>query len=197
MSKVQAMREDTGPLSVFWERVVDPDGRGMPEAIAEDIASFTGETIGEVLVKMERGKVSLKELWDQSGIDVSDPESIASFYRDQFVEAYELADWHSGRTNGVPPLNYARAALFARKNGLSRALDFGSGIGTGSLCLAEAGCEVHSADIARELLAFVGHRFARRGMRTSMIDLNDPERPTKNYYDIVTCFDVLEHVELL
>lgn len=178
----------------FWEKVVDPDGRGMPEAIAGDIASYTGEPIGVVLAKMEIGIGDFRELWLKSRIDPSDPESVASFYRDQFTEAYELANWHCGRTTGVPPLSYARAALFARDRGLRRALDFGSGIGTGSLCLASAGCEVHSADIARELLRFVGHRFTGRGLTPHLIDLNTPERPKRNYYDIITCFDVLEHV---
>ena len=177
----------------FWQSVVDPEGRGMPEAIAGEIASYTGEPVAVVLEKMATGTEDLKRLWLETRINPSDAESVASFYRDQFVEAYELANWHCGRTNGEPPLSYAHAALFAREKGLRRALDFGSGIGTGSLCLAAAGCEVHSADIANELLQFVGHRMELRGHSPRLIDLNTT-RPRKGYYDLITCFDVLEHV---
>lgn len=178
----------------LWRGVVDPDGVGMPDGIAADIASYTGEPVSVVLEKMSRAKHELKRLWEETSVDTSDAASVRSFYRDQFVEAYELADWHCGRENGVPPLNYAGAALFARRKGLCRVLDFGSGIGTGSLCLAEVGCEVHAADVARQLLDFVRHRFARRQRSIRVFDLAAGERPAANHYDLITCFDVLEHI---
>jgi SAM-dependent methyltransferase len=181
-------------LQEFWRAVIDPGQVGMAEAVAEELSAYTGEPIELVLGKMARGKGDLKQLWIDSNINANDSASVASFYREQFVEAYELADWHSGRTNGVPPLNYARAALFARQNGLHRALDFGSGIGTGSLALASVGCEVHSADIASELLKFVGFRLNRRGFAPRLLDLNTGAKPLTQYFDIITCFDVLEHV---
>ncbi len=190
---IAAITEQTR-LPDFWRALLDPNQVGMPEAMAEEISAYTREPIELVLGKMERGAEDLKQLWIASSIDPSDPASVVSFYRDQFVEAYELANWHSGRTNGVPPLNYARAALFAQQKGLRHALDFGSGIGSGSLALASVGCEVHSADIATELLKFVGFRMKRRGFITRLIDLNTQDRPLNNYYDIITCFDVLEHV---
>ncbi len=178
----------------FWEHVVDPGGIGMPAAIAGELASYTDESVEEVLRKMDSGKDDLKKLWEDSAINPEDPASVASFYRNQMVEAYELANWHCGRTNGTPPLNYAKAALFARAHGLVRALDFGSGIGTGSLCLAEMGCETHSADIAEDLLKIVGHRMRLRGHQSRAIDLLGDEKIEQKYYDIITCFDVLEHV---
>lgn len=178
----------------LWTRVVDPSGIGMQEAIAREISSYTGEPVSNVLEKMATGKDEFKQLWQRSMIDISDSKTVEGFYEDQFVEAYELADWHCGRTNGVPPLSYARAALFAQGNGLRRVLDFGCGIGTGSLCLASVGCEVHCADVGRELLKFVGHRFSQRGLFHYPIDLCAGELPRKGYYDIITCFDVLEHI---
>lgn len=178
----------------FWEKVIDPRGIGMPAAIAGELASYTGETVEEVLRKMDTGKDDLKKLWEESAINPEDPASVASFYRNQTVEAYELANWHCGRTNGTPPLNYARAALFARGKGLARTLDFGSGIGTGSLCLAEAGCETYSADIAADLLKIVEHRMKLRGHASHTIDLMGIVKPKKSFFDMITCFDVLEHV---
>jgi 2-polyprenyl-3-methyl-5-hydroxy-6-metoxy-1,4-benzoquinol methylase len=178
----------------FWRGVIDPDHLGMPEAIAGDIAAFTREPRAQVLQQMARGTKALKELWESHRIDISSPDQVERFYRDQFVEAYELANWHCGRTNGVPPLNYAHAALLARERGLARVLDFGSGIGSGSLALASVGCEVHSADIADRLLDFVEYRMRVRGFVPTTIRLSRGETPRMDYYDLITCFDVLEHI---
>jgi 2-polyprenyl-3-methyl-5-hydroxy-6-metoxy-1,4-benzoquinol methylase len=177
----------------FWSRVVDPNRVGMARAVAGEIACYTTESLDVVLDKMQRGTEDLRRLWEDSAIDVRNPADIERFYHDQFVEAYELAHWHAGGL-GVPPLHYARAALFAQRMGLRRALDFGSGIGTGCLCLAEVGCDVDAADVARQLLAFVSHRVSGRGFSLRPIDLSKGEKPQKDYYDLITCFDVLEHV---
>jgi len=181
-------------LLTFWSAVVDPHGRGMAESIAADIASYTRESIEVVLDKMNRGKDEFKQLWNASSIDTRSEASIAKFYDGQFVEAYELANWHSGQENGVPPLNYARAAFVAKTEGLVRALDFGSGIGTGALCLSAVGCEVECADVATDLLRFVDHRLSERAVHARIIKLSVGERPRQHYYDLITCFDVLEHV---
>jgi ubiquinone/menaquinone biosynthesis C-methylase UbiE len=178
----------------IWREAIDPEGIGMPESIARDIASFTGESTDLVLKKMDTGKEAFKELWEASHIDASDPKAVESFYRRQFVEAYELANWHCGREKGIPPLTYPWAAMFARRRGLKRVLDFGSGIGTGALCLLRMGCEVHLADIAQDLLQFADHRLRSRGFAPRVINLCSGSEPPHRYYDLITCFDVLEHV---
>jgi 2-polyprenyl-3-methyl-5-hydroxy-6-metoxy-1,4-benzoquinol methylase len=143
---------------------------------------------------MSSGKEDFKSLWLKSEVDVRNPSSVAEFYRDQFVEAYELGYWHAGLLNGEPPLNYAYAAWIAREHQLMRVLDFGSGIGSGSICLAKVGCEVYSADIANKLLDFVGLRMRQHGYLSHTVDLADRNRLPKNYFDLITCFDVLEHI---
>lgn len=181
-------------LLEFWRAVVDPAGLGMRFAIADEISAYTGESRDVVLGRMASGKDDLKTLWLAQGVDPENRAQVQAFYEDQFVEAYELANWHCGDTNGEPPLSYAKAALFARDQKVRRVLDFGSGIGTGSLALASVGCEVHSADIARQLLAFVEFRMTRRGYAPHPIDLTKGELPRTDYYDLITCFDVLEHI---
>lgn len=181
------------PPLEYWKSIVDPAGMGMAEAIAGEIAAFASEPMELVLQKMATGKDDLKNLWAESAVDENDPDSVRAFYRDHFVEAYELAEWHCGRMNGTPPLNYARAALLCQEQGVQRVLDYGAGIGTGSIALASAGCKVESADIARKLLELVDFRMQRRGLHPHLIDLNEHE-PRKHYYDAVICFDVLEHI---
>ena len=181
-------------LIEVWKRALDPQGVGLRTAIATDLSTFTGEPIPTVLERMAQGMEEFKKLWEGSEVNVRDPKSVAEFYRDQTVEAYELAQWHCGETTGQIPLNYARAATFATEVGAKTILDFGSGIGSGSLALAETGAEVHSADIAQNLLRLTGHRLTRRGHTPSLVDLSAGSKPTENYYDLITCFDVLEHV---
>jgi len=181
-------------LTAIWSRAVDPAGVGLPIAIATELSSYTGQRVDDVLECMANGKEDLVRLWEQRRVDPSDPSQVTAFYKDQFVEAYELADWHCGRTNGHPPLSYPHAARVAKQRGLRTALDFGSGIGTGTLCLLDSGCEVDCADIANELLMFVKHRVERRGRRVGVIDLSAGQVPAQGAYDLITCFDVLEHV---
>jgi 2-polyprenyl-3-methyl-5-hydroxy-6-metoxy-1,4-benzoquinol methylase len=188
---VSSFTEDE--LLELWHHTIDPEGIGPAEAIAQDIGSYTGEPVADVLQRMARGRDDFKRLWEHVGVDGTDARSVAAFYREQFTEAYELAEGHSGRAGGVPPLNYARAALFAQRNDLQQVLDFGSGIGSGSLCLAKVGCEVHSADVALELLKLVEHRLRRHGYQADTIDLAT-EEPRRDHYDLITCFDVLEHI---
>jgi len=102
----------------------------MPQAIASEIANYTREPAAVVLDRMARGKDEFTQRWMQLGVNVTDRAQVEAFYNQQFVEAYELADWHAGRTNGTPPLSYAHAAHVARTRHLKAALDFGSGIGT-------------------------------------------------------------------
>jgi len=181
-------------LADIWRRAIDPSNVGLAEGIADDLASFTGESVETVLARMSTGMEDFKQLWQNTDVNPSDPGSVAEFYRDQFVEAYELAQWHCGRTTGQLPLNYARATAFATEIGATRILDFGSGIGSGSIALAGTGAEVHSADVAQRLLKLVGHRLKRHGYQPTLIDLASGDKPRTAYYDLITCFDVLEHV---
>lgn len=181
-------------LAERWQAALDLRRVGIAEAIADDIASYTGETVDVVLSRMATGANDFKALWESAGVDVDRPGSVAEFYRDQLVEAYELAQWHSGRTTGQFPLNYARAATFAEELGAESILDFGSGIGSGSLTLARTGADVYSADIAQHLLRLTGHRMTRHGYTPRLIDLSAQATPTHAAYDLITCFDVLEHI---
>jgi 2-polyprenyl-3-methyl-5-hydroxy-6-metoxy-1,4-benzoquinol methylase len=181
-------------LTRLWHESLDPSGIGLARAIAADIASYTGEPIEVVTARMETAAGDFKAEWEQAQVDPTDPASVTAFYRTQIVEAYELAHWHAGLTTGKVPLNYARTAMLVREVRASRVLDFGSGIGTGSIILAGTGAEVHSADIAKNLLELTRHRLTRHGYTPRLIDLAGGEKPKSGYYDLITCFDVLEHI---
>src|SRR5215831_14414049 len=136
----------TDLLEEFWRQTLDPQNRGLCEALADDIAAYTGESRSVVDQRMRGGLDAFRQLWVSRSPDAANEQEVAAFYRDQFEEAYELADWHCGRTKGLP-LNYAFAAMVARHVGAKEVLDFGSGIGSGVLCLAKMNCSVTAADV--------------------------------------------------
>ena len=55
-------------------------------------------------------------------------------------------------------------------------------------------CEVHSADTAYELLKLVEHRFRLRGFHPVLVNRSAGETIRQGHYDLIACFDVLEHV---
>jgi cyclopropane fatty-acyl-phospholipid synthase-like methyltransferase len=86
------------------------------------------------------------------------------------------------------------AALhLALKNGCASALDFGAGVGAGSLLFARHGASVSLADISSTLLDFSKRRLAARGVPATFIDLKSEGLP-ENAYDFITAMDVFEHI---
>jgi len=75
-----------------------------------------------------------------------------------------------------------------------KCLDFGSGVGTHAIALLENGCEVTLLDVAgSELLEFAIKRIKLRHLATYITIDHESSLP-QQYYDLVICSDVLEHV---
>lgn len=115
--------------------------------------------------KMMSAKAEFEESWIQEELSPeSPPSAIESFYRNQFLEAYVLANWHAGITNDRTPLIYPMAVHHAKHLHLRHVLDYGNGIGSGALCMALVDCSITCADVADELLRFVRYRAKRHGI---------------------------------
>ena len=74
----------------------------------------------------------------------------------------------------------------------SRILDYGCGIGSDGLILAEAGYRVEFADFDNPSVDYLRWRLAKRGIEAEIHDL-DVGVPSG--YDAAIAFDVIEHVE--
>lgn len=72
-------------------------------------------------------------------------------------------------------------------------LDFASAVGVKSQIFAQLGYSTTLTDISTTMLDFAKHRFARRGLSTSFIDLNEGGLPHEAY-DVITATDVLSLV---
>lgn len=79
-----------------------------------------------------------------------------------------------------------------RKTTESSCLDFGSGVGTHAIALAENKNSVTVLDVPGPLLDFTINRFKHRNL--NCIKLNNHDELPENKFDVAICTDVLEHV---
>ena len=73
----------------------------------------------------------------------------------------------------------------------ARILDYGCGIGSDGLLLAELGYRVEFADFANPSTEYLRWRLARRGLEAPV---HDVERHVPGGFDAAYAFDVIEHV---
>jgi SAM-dependent methyltransferase len=125
-------------------------------------------------------------------VDPTDRKSIEDFYNQTESEIYELMWWHS-LSDDLSPLAYINALQFALRQGCRSCLDFGAGVGSGSVAFARQGLDVGLADISSPLLSFSRWRFEIRKLRGQFFDLKTGDLPGESF-DMVTAMDVLEHL---
>ena len=74
----------------------------------------------------------------------------------------------------------------------ARVLDYGCGIGSDGLRLLDAGLRVEFADYANPSVDYLRWRLERRGLQAPV---HDVEKHVDGGFDVVYCFDVIEHVD--
>ncbi len=109
-----------------------------------------------------------------------------SFYRASEAYLYNLTAFAMTDTK----LPYLRE-LTARLQPGARILDYGCGIGSDGLLLAELGYRVEFADFANPSTEYLRWRLARRCIEAPVHDL---DRHVPGGFDAVYSFDVIEHV---
>lgn len=111
-----------------------------------------------------------------------------AFYRSSEAYLYNLTAFAMTGTK----LPYLRDLTRAVGPGASL-LDYGSGIGSDGLCLAEAGYRVAFADFDNPSTDYLRWRLERRGIDAPIHDLD--RAPPPGGYDLAFAFDVIEHVD--
>lgn len=172
----------------------------MIETIWSDLAAFTDRDRDSIqqlaYTAAERLAVKWHRWRDKSS------RGLLEYYRaaDDFL--YELALWHT--TGEVRQRRIERTVQAAKRYGVRTVLDYGCGIGTDGICLADSGMQADLADLPTRALEFAAWRSKRYGLPVRILHIpeHDPdfagavEMLGRRYgpWDMVVCFDVIEHL---
>jgi 2-polyprenyl-3-methyl-5-hydroxy-6-metoxy-1,4-benzoquinol methylase len=158
------------------------------------LAEFTGLTEHECLLQLRASEPAAMALaWEEAGPRT--PAEIRTFYSKTDTYLWELIAWNSSQAYAGYLARVARLAKLFPPRSHPRALDYGSGVGTVGLRLAELGYEVTLADVPGSTFEFARERLRRHGSRFEILEIHDdvPSLPVQAW-DLIVSFDVLEHV---
>ena len=102
--------------------------------------------------------------------------------------------WRHSRPTGPDPRGYVAALQFARRQGCHRHLDFGAGVGSGSILFARHGFQVVAAESSPTLAEFCEWRLGVRRIPAEVIELDFGE-PPPGAFDIATVMESLSDAD--
>jgi 2-polyprenyl-3-methyl-5-hydroxy-6-metoxy-1,4-benzoquinol methylase len=155
-----------------------------------EAAEYLGIPVEEAERRVEHSGREFPEEWNRLVTDPRNPEQVIRFYSESKAELFEQIAWHSAEA--IHHRAFVASELAHRRPGRAF-LDFGSGIGSNAIVFGVSGFTVTLADVADPLLGFARWRCQKRGIPVTAIDLKHQTLGTRRF-DVVTCFDVLEHV---
>jgi SAM-dependent methyltransferase len=181
---------DESQLADEWKRIIAPRTDDVRTELVEDAAQFLGISAAEAWRRHDGAGERFRDEWTQTVADPGNVAALTEFYNRSDAELFELIEWHAN-----DPIHYRTLVLreLARGRPGRRYLDYGSGIGNDAIVFGKAGFDVTLADISDCLLAFAAWRCRRRGLTVRAIDLKREALPPLAF-DVVVCFDVLEHI---
>ncbi|HEV8643930.1 MAG TPA: class I SAM-dependent methyltransferase [Methylomirabilota bacterium] len=160
----------------------------------DDLATFTGLSREACLTRLrEYSSAEMVEAWRRA--DPRTAGDILRFYQSTDLYVWELMQWHASpsRSPYWETLGLL-AERFPATVGFRRVYDFGCGVGTDALFLAERGYEVALVDVEGPAFRFARHRFARRGRTARFLPSASMLPEPDGVYDVAICFDVFEHL---
>jgi SAM-dependent methyltransferase len=158
------------------------------------LARFTRLGEHECLSQLRASEPAAMALaWEQAAPRT--PAEIRAFYSETNDYLWELMAWNSSQAYDFYLARVARLAELFPATSHPRALDYGSGVGTVAIRLAELGYDITLADVPGSTFEFARQRLRARGIRFNTIEIQGdvPSLPMEAW-DVIVSFDVLEHV---
>jgi 2-polyprenyl-3-methyl-5-hydroxy-6-metoxy-1,4-benzoquinol methylase len=173
-----------------WRAIQAPRTGDIRHELTREAAGHLGLTADEAERRVDESGAAFFEEWQRLVSDPADPDQVVHFYNESKSELFEQIAWHASDVihHRSPVCRDLALTLDGREF-----LDYGSGIGSNALVFGLAGFNVTLADVADPLRNFAKWRCERRGVRVRALDLKH-EALERDRYDVITCFDVLEHV---
>ncbi len=145
-----------------------------------DLTEYSNRSNEAVLSMMNRAAQNAADKWQRGERE--------QFYKKHKDYVFELTHWH---TQFDYRLKWTEQILeFATRMKLHRVLDYGCGIGTDGLSLAELGMDVDLFDVGEEVKRFVKWKITKYGLSSARL-IDDP----RDDYDITVMCDVIGHLE--
>jgi 2-polyprenyl-3-methyl-5-hydroxy-6-metoxy-1,4-benzoquinol methylase len=178
--------------AIGWaDALVCPGHRTLFESMVAELAQYLKLPNEVVAAACASGETRVAEGWNTRSLHKgSEPNEIVEFYRTTQSYLFDLTNF-----NSEYPHTAALDALvdLARNRRLTHVLDFGAGIGSVGIFFARNGFDVSLADVSEPLQQYVKWRLTIRALKGTIINLNQEQLPV-GVFDIVTAFDVLEHL---
>lgn len=125
----------------------------------------------------------------------SSAAEIRRFYAETDHYVWELLGWNGSEVYAPYRRRLERLADNWPSSEHTAALDFGSGVGSAALALAESGYQVTIADVPGRTLEFARRRLERTGLPFSVVEVHDDvPNLSEQAWDVVVSFDVFEHL---
>ena len=182
----------------FWtEALILPPHKDLYESLVSEIASYTGLKADEIKVYCDNAVEDLAALWRKGHVQPGDPAALRAYYESK-LWIYELMAWHSLRLDNTP-LAYVMALEFAKKTNRTKHLDFGSGVGSGTILFERHGIGSWACDISATLLNFGRFRLNNRmtafaGGSPMWAGVENLWKHLKGQFDFITAMEVFEHL---
>ena len=173
-----------------WREALAPRTGDVRRELTLEAAEYLRIPFEEAERRVESSGEDFGNEWKRTVTEPSNPEQLTRFYNESQAELFEQIAWHSSEP--IHHRSLVCAELAATRPG-REFMDFGSGIGSNALIFGLAGFRVTLADIADPLRNFAKWRLERRGLPVRALDLKR-QAIEQNRYNVITCFDVLEHV---
>ena len=160
------------------------------EEMIEDIIEFEKVGREEILRRFKKRFELRKE--EMGKYDMDDPKQVFEYYKNNQWEIYDHLEWHfkDRRTFDKKLLEEIKSTC---KDKGTEILDFGSGAGQMAYMLASEGYVVSACDPSKKANDFMSFRFEKHRKKIKRIPMPIHE-DFKNKYDVIMCFDVLEHI---
>ncbi len=175
--------------AAWREALLLPGETDLVESSLGELAEYFGISRGEARQQCLDALAESKREWEAAPRRT--PEQIKDFYRSTRSYIFEHVWWHATDVE----TNSANVEIlrYAMSREAHAYLDFGSGVGANAILFAHHGFQVTLADISTPMLEFARWRLQRRGMKATLIDLNQQALP-HGQFDFATAVDVLEHL---
>ena len=160
------------------------------EEMIEDLGKFEKIPREEVLRRFLKRHTLRKEEMDK--VDFSDSKQVNDYYVNNNYEIYDHLEWHFGKRRNFDK-NLLEEIKTKCPDRATEILDFGSGAGQVAYMLAKEKYIVTACDPSKKAIEFMHHRFTKRRQKIKLLPM-PIHKDFKNKFDIILCFDVLEHI---